>query len=53
MTNNGPDNTVLFETGIILDMSRSSIQNALTEMNDIWMIQRDYICYLIFDLAMT
>ena len=44
MTNNGPDNTVLFETGIILDMSRSSIQNSLSEMNDNWLIQRDYIC---------
>ena len=30
----GPDNIVIFETGINLDMSRSSIQNALSEMND-------------------
>ena len=30
----GPDNIVLFGTGINLDMSRSSIQNALSEMSD-------------------
>ena len=30
----GLDNIVICETGINLDMSRSSIQNALSEMND-------------------
>ncbi len=44
MTHNGPDIKELFETGINLDMSRSSIQNALSEMNDNYLIQRDCIC---------
>ena len=44
MTHNGPDNIMIFETGINLDMPRSSIQNALLEMNDNYLIQRDLIC---------
>ena len=44
VTHNGPDDIVLFKTGIDLDMSRSSNQNALSEMNDNYLIQGDYIC---------
>ncbi len=34
VTHNGPDEIVLFQTGTALDMSKSSKQNALSEMND-------------------
>ena len=44
MTHNGPDNIVIFETGINIDASRSSIENVLSEMNDNSLIQRDNIC---------
>ena len=44
MTHNGPVNIALLKTDIDLDMSRSSILNALSEMNDNSLIQRDCIC---------
>ena len=34
VTHNGPDDIVLFKTGIALDMSRSSNQNAISDVND-------------------
>ena len=39
----GPYNIVLLKTDIDLDMSRSYIQNALSDRNDNLLIESDYV----------